>query len=57
LYLLQANITRSKQDAIEQLKKFEQELQQDSSKDKFASLASVHSYVSLCLSPTLSIKH
>ncbi|KAJ9475916.1 Peptidyl-prolyl cis-trans isomerase ESS1 [Pseudozyma hubeiensis] len=37
------NITRSKQDAIEQLKKFEQELHQDSSKDKFASLASVHS--------------
>lgn len=42
-YDVQANITRSKEDAIQQLKKFEQELQQDSSKDKFAQLASVNS--------------
>ncbi|SYW80836.1 putative prolyl isomerase Ess1 [Ustilago hordei] len=40
---IQANITRSKDEAIEQLKKFEQELQQDSSKETFASLASVNS--------------
>ncbi|KAJ1020344.1 hypothetical protein NDA18_005940 [Ustilago nuda] len=39
----EANITRSKDEAIEQLKKFEQELQQDSSKETFASLASVNS--------------
>ncbi|ETS60424.1 hypothetical protein PaG_05635 [Moesziomyces aphidis] len=39
----EANITRSREDAIEQLKKFEQQLKQDPAKDNFASLASVHS--------------